>query len=160
MGAKTYKMTVPVLKKLCDFFAIDRTNSNGKDILVDVLLDFLGEPSETLLKGASGGKATRTDSKSSSKETGKAKKGDDEEVEEAEEDAGEYSDVGDEKVEAAAEGELPSDDALRMWVRAYVRCHNMQNSTLKHALEVAGEKFGVDLTEKKSRLKELLSDEM
>jgi DEK C terminal domain len=156
MGAKTYRMTVPQLKKMCDFFAIDRMNCNGKDALVDVLLDFLGEPEENMLKGGAKAKG-KADSSSSSKKKSKAKK-----VEAADDDAGDYSDVGDDGKEEATtkEGELPSDEALRKWVRAYVRCHNMKQSTIKHALEIAGEKFGVDLSEKKQRLKELLTEEM
>lgn len=162
MGAKTYKMTVPLLKKICDFFAVDRASCNGKDALVDVLLDFLGEPSEDKLKGSSAA-AAKPKGGGASKKKGKSKKAE----EEQDDDDDDYSDVGDEKVEAAAEGGdednsavMPSDDKLRKWVRAYVRCHNMKKSTIKHALEIAGDKFGVDLSEKKARLKELLTEEM
>eukprot|EP00568_Trieres_chinensis_P005106 CAMPEP_0183298668 /NCGR_PEP_ID=MMETSP0160_2-20130417/5629_1 /TAXON_ID=2839 ORGANISM="Odontella Sinensis, Strain Grunow 1884" /NCGR_SAMPLE_ID=MMETSP0160_2 /ASSEMBLY_ACC=CAM_ASM_000250 /LENGTH=56 /DNA_ID=CAMNT_0025460765 /DNA_START=32 /DNA_END=202 /DNA_ORIENTATION=- len=55
---------------------------------------------------------------------------------------------------------MPSDKALRKWVRAYVRCFNLDKATTKHAIETASDKFGVDLTEKKTRIKELLTEEM
>lgn len=57
-------------------------------------------------------------------------------------------------------GTMPSDEQLRQWVRAYVRCFNLEKVTIKHALEVAAEKFGVDLASKKDTLKELLTEEM
>lgn len=156
MGAKTYKMTIPLLKKLCDFFAIDRASCHSKDVLVDTLLDFLGEPSEDKLKG---GKRAKSSSKDNGKKKGKAKTKDDDEEEPDDDEDEDYDDVGDDKVDTP-EGGMPTDDRLRKWVRAYVRCHNMKTSTIKHALVIAGEKFGVDLAEQKTRLKEMLTEEM
>lgn len=69
-----------------------------------------------------------------------------------------YDDVGDEPVDA--DGKMPSDEILRRWVRAFVRCHNMKSATIKKAVEIASEKFGVDMSGTKQRLKELLTEEM
>lgn len=57
-------------------------------------------------------------------------------------------------------GKDPNDKQLRNWVRAYVRCFNLDKVTTKHALVTASDKFGVDLASKKSRIKELLTEEM
>jgi len=181
MGAKAYKLAIPQIKAILDLLKVDRTKKVSKDDLVDLLLDFLGEPKKKFVKGGgtkskkpasaakkSGKKKTK---KAAKKESGDGEEEEDEEEEEEEEeeaadDADEeekpaaavpnddYSDIGDEKIED--EGGVPSDDVLRRWVRAYVRCHNMKKSTIKTALDLASDKFGVDLTEKKQRLKELL----
>lgn len=153
----------------------------GKDELVDALLDFLGEPSKERLKGV---KAKKSVSKKKTKPKKSKASLDENEVDnENEDNEDEYDDVGDDKVEEEEEEEgddnvdgeeeqkgekakkkkvkkMPSDESLRKWVRAYVRCHNMKNSTIKNALEIAGDKFGVDLTEQKARLKELLTEEI
>jgi hypothetical protein len=57
------------------------------------------------------------------------------------------------------ETKLPSDKALRKWVRSYVSCFNMERVTIRHALDTVSDKFGVDLTSKKARIKELLVEE-
>lgn len=57
-------------------------------------------------------------------------------------------------------GTMPNDKQLRQWVRAYVRCFNLEKVTIKHALQVAAEKFGVDLASKKDTLRQLLCEEM
>ena len=129
-------MTVPLLKKLCDVFALDRTKVNDKDSLVDLLLNFLGSPSSKPLKGKK--KA------GSKKKEIKAKKG-----------SATLDDY-----EEIIEGEMPTDNQLRQWVRAYVRCFNTSKKSLKDAMEIAEEKFGVSLKSKKERMKELLTEEM
>jgi DEK C terminal domain len=155
MGAKAYKLTIPGLKKTCDVFAVDRTGCNSKDELVDLLLDFLGEPSEQLLKGSGGGEGTKGS---------KGKKNAAAAAEAAATDA--YSDLEDGDDDdnndegGGKEGAMPDDAALRRWVKAYVRCHNMKKVTSKDALEIASEKFGVDVAEKKSTLKDMLTEEM
>lgn len=175
MGARAYKLSIPQVKVILDFLTINRYGKQTKDDLVDLLLDFLGEPKKPLLKGASPKKAD----KKKTKRVRKSKGGKDDEEEDEEDNEGEneeideedgedenndadddadYDDVGDETVEQ--DGKLPSDEVLRRWVRAYVRCHNMKTSTIKNALEIASDKFGVDMSEKKQRLKELLTDEM
>ena len=138
---------------LLDVLAVDRSGIQKKDDLVDLLLDFLGEPQKRFLKGSKKGAGGKR---------GRAKHGGDSDEEEEEavesEKDDDYSDVDDEKLEDGAGP--PSDEALRRWVRAYVRCHNMKNSTVKSALAIASEKFGVDLSDQKQRLKELLTEEM
>jgi len=177
MGAKAYKLAIPQIKAILDLLKVDRTKKVSKDDLVDLLLDFLGEPKKKFVKG--GGTKSKKPA-AAAKKSGKKKKtkkaakkesddGEEEEDEEEEEEEAaddeeekpaaavpndDYSDIGDEKIED--EGGVPSDDVLRRWVRAYVRCHNMKKSTIKTALDLASDKFGVDLTEKKQRLKELL----
>ena len=147
MGARAYKLPVPLIKSILDFLKVDRKGVSTKDDLVDLLLDFLGEPDEEFIVGSK---------KSTEKKKRKKGRGDEEAEAEEEKSGDDYSDVGDERVE---EGE-PSDEMLRRWVRAYVRCHNMKNATVSSALVLATEKFGVDLSDKKQRFKELLTEEM
>jgi hypothetical protein len=161
MGAKAYKLTIPQLKSVCDFLTIDRANHNSKDALVDALLDFLGEPEESYLKGSK--KSSSSANKRQSRGGGKGKTGKAEAAAaaEPEKDGSDYSDVGDDQVEEdVAAAAKVTDEALRKWVRAYVRCHNMKKSTIKQAIEIASEKFGVDVSDKKNTLKELLTEEM
>ena len=150
MGARAYKLPVPLIKSILDFLKVDRKGVTTKDDLVDLLLDFLGEPDEEFIVGFK----KSTEKKKRKKERTKDEKEDEKGGEEQSGD--DYSDIGDERVE---EGE-PSDEMLRRWVRAYVRCHNMKNATVTSALELATEKFGVDLSSKKQRFKELLTEEM
>jgi hypothetical protein len=185
MGDKAYKLTVPQLKKLCDFFEIDRyvpientldhrckrTDSflisyhlsdslsslctrqgkQDKDGLVDTLLDFLGSPDEKLLKGykkeKKDEKKTTGTKKAAPKSKSKKEKGSEEEDDEKD-------------YEVIERGTVPNEKQLRQWVVAYVRCFNMEKCNIKHALEVAGDKFGVDLADKKKMLKKLLTEEM
>jgi hypothetical protein len=146
MGQKAYKLKIPQLKQLCDFFAIDRSHKKDKDSLVDVLLDFLAAPSDDLLKKRKRGRPSRKDKK--------------EEKQEYDDVVDEDEDQEDEKPPKKAKGRMPSDAELRKWVRAYVRCHNMETSTIKEAISIASEKFGVDVSEKKSRMKEMLTEEV
>lgn len=136
MSIKAFKLTVAEIKNLCDTFDVDRSaeggKSLGKDDLIDRLLDFLGKPEK---------KSTKTQQKKSSKKKA----------------ATSSSSSKEEKVE---KGKMPSDKALRKWVQAYVACFNLDKATTKHAMETASEKFGIDLSEKKSRIKELLAEEM
>jgi len=171
MGTKAYKLQIPQLKRILDMLAVDRSGTTNKDSLVDLLLDFLGAPKRSFLKGSKNSvkkgrpkKKTDVDDGEEEEEEEEAANKDDDGGDD--DDADGYSDIGDEPVEdveAAGSGKevaLPSDDVLRRWVRAYVRCHNMKHSTIKNALTIANEKFGCDLTEMKPRLKELLTEEM
>jgi DEK C terminal domain len=150
-------LQVPQLKKLCDFFCVDRTDYNGKDSLVDALLDFLGEPDEEKMKG------TLAQPKKGKKgKKGLAKKSEDAEDDDGEADNHGYDDVDDDKLtnpEFDSDG-MPTDDTLRKWVRAYVRCHNMKTSSVKDALAIASAKFEKDISSQKARLKELLTEEI
>ena len=138
-ATKAYKLHVPQLKKLCDVFAVDRSGVNDKDSLVETLLDFLSVPDEKLTKGAGKKAATKKSTASKSKSAEDKTLDDYEEV---------------------VEGVEPTDQQLRHWVRAYVRCFNTAKVTLKDAVKIAEDKFGVDLSEKKKRLKELLTEEI
>jgi hypothetical protein len=40
-----------------------------------------------------------------------------------------------------------------------VRCHNIKTTTLKQAVAIATEKFGVDMTDKTPQIKDLLVEE-
>jgi hypothetical protein len=156
MGTRAYKKTITELKKMCDVFSIDRyvlewsvfesfrqiashffCNSKGKndkDGLVNALLDFLGEPSESLLKG--GSKKTFDGKKTKSRAAAQREEND----------------------EALEFGQMPSDSQLRTWARYFTKVYNMEKATIKVALEVASDKFGVDLKETKSVLKEYLAE--
>mmetsp|Transcript_61246 Transcript_61246/g.149928 ORF Transcript_61246/g.149928 Transcript_61246/m.149928 type:complete len:370 (+) Transcript_61246:126-1235(+) len=58
-------------------------------------------------------------------------------------------------------GVVPSDDALRQWVSAYVVCFDLITTSTRDALDAAAEKFGVDLTPtKKKFIKKLIADEL
>jgi hypothetical protein len=150
MSGKAFKLTIPQIKKLCDVFHVDRTKLENKDVLVDALLDFLGAPSEDQLKGAKkqASKKKKATSSSTTERDDVVKK------DEPEEDDDEDDDV------PLKTGQLPSDDALRKWVRAYVRCFNLKKATIKHAIATASDKFGVDVSKKKALIKVLLTSEM
>jgi len=153
-STRAFKLTLPEIKKLCDLFVVDRTKKNNKDDLIDALLDFLGAPSAELLKGShnkSSSKGSKGKAGGSSKKEEEADEESDDEVESEEEDVAE---------DALQKDGLPTDKALRKWVRAYVSSFNLKKVTLKHAIATASDKFGVDLTPKKSLLKTILKNEM
>ena len=156
-GEKARKISNPGLKNLCDFFDIDRSATDGekvdKDFLVDRLLDFLADPSEELTKTwikENKKKAAAKKKKAAKAEAGKKKVAKESSDEEDEEDM--FEEVDGQK--------LPTDKALKRWVKAYVRCFNLDKATTKHAMETASDKFGVDLKPKKQRMKELLTEAM
>eukprot|EP00542_Grammatophora_oceanica_P021267 CAMPEP_0194037560 /NCGR_PEP_ID=MMETSP0009_2-20130614/9898_1 /TAXON_ID=210454 /ORGANISM="Grammatophora oceanica, Strain CCMP 410" /LENGTH=377 /DNA_ID=CAMNT_0038679771 /DNA_START=59 /DNA_END=1192 /DNA_ORIENTATION=+ len=181
MSKKAYKMKIAELKKLCDFFQVDRSAKDGesvtKDVLVDRLLDFLGEPDEshcikpkgssskTSSKKAAASKKSKAKSKKSSS-SGKGKKNSKKEEEEEEDEEEEEEEAvaasGDEEDDGDDNDgkKLPSDKALRKWVKAYVACFNLDKATTKHAMETASDKFGVNLSEKKRVIKKMLTEEM
>lgn len=168
-------MTVPQIKMLCDFFDVDRTpgpeEKVDKDVMIDRLLDFLSapDPQYTRVYAKKHKKAPakgKTSSKEKSPSTGKkkaAKKGNSPDKgakkKKSKEKDAESESSDEEEMEEAEKGEMPSDAQLRKWVKAYVACHNMNKATLKHALEIASEKFGVDMKEKKKTIKLLLTEE-
>lgn len=158
IGDKAYKMTNAGLKRMCDFFDIDRSAKGGetvgKDFLTDKLLNFLAAPDEKLTKDYVKNKKKKEAAAARKAEGGggskkKSKKVDDFDDDGAEEDF--------EEVDGKS---VPTDKALRKWVRAYIRCFNLDKVTAKTALVTASDKFGVDLIERKRRLKELLAEEM
>jgi hypothetical protein len=158
MSTKAYKLTIPLIKKLCDLFHVDRFKLETKDTLIDALLDFLGAPSEDRIKGGKKSKKAAAASAASAKSSGGKKKKKAAAVEEDDDEEDEDDDDDDDV--PLKKGELPSDAALRKWVRAYVQCFNLKKATVKHAIATASDKFGVDVSKKKALLKELLTSEM
>jgi hypothetical protein len=134
-----YAVKIPELKKLCDIFVVDRFKVNTKDDMIEVLLNFLGSPSGKLLKGSQ----TRTADEGSSSKKSKKKKSE-----------------GLDDYEEIEQGSTPTETQLRQWVRAYVRCFNTDKVTLKDAMSIAEDKFGVGLKEFKELIKLLLTEEM
>lgn len=165
---------------------VDRFGTSTKDGLVDKLLDFLGAPNKSLLKKGTVSKSSSSSSKSKTKntKTKKVKKtknvdedkedNDDDEEEEAEEEGNDdgdkdggdndYDDVDDDKIKIDENDDdgpkLPSNETLRKWVRAYVRCFHQDKITVNHALEIGGDKFGINLLPKKGDLRKLLLEEL
>lgn len=179
MMEKAKKLHIPMLKLLCDLFDIERVSVNGKapdkDRLMDILVTFLGAPTERDTKAAKKLKLKKrsrqsksptptgrpTDSKSKSPQPRKrARISKKQEVQESEEEMS-FVEEEDETEEFNSMGEkLPTDKSLRNWVMSYVKCFNLDKVTTKHAIETASDKFGVNLIEKKARIKELLSEEI
>jgi len=114
--------------------------------LLFVQLNFLSVPSEDHLKGSKT-KAAPT------KKRSKAEAEDEEGVEDEDEPAKKRGKLNFEK------GKMPSDTTIRKWAHAFCMCHDMEKATIKVAMKLAGEKFGVDMSEKKDLLKEVLSKE-
>lgn len=158
MATKAYKLNIPEIKMLCDFFKVDRSQLTNKEDLIDRLLDFLSAPDPELTKKAVAKKKAAPGKKRAAKGEAKAKTGKKKKTAKAaDEDETEDEDMEDEEEE---EGKMPSDKALRKWVQAYVGCFNLNKATTRHAMETASDKFGVDLSSKKERIKELLAEEM
>jgi hypothetical protein len=158
MGQKAYKLTVPQLKRLCDTFGIDRRGMSGnKEDLVNCLLDFLGEPvtKDKFEKIRSSSTASKKKKKNPEDEE---KNTDDDTKENAKESNDEKKDDYWEDA-MLVDGAEVSDETLRLWVRAFVRCHNIKSTTLKETIAIASEKFGVDMSEKTAHIKDLLVEE-
>lgn len=183
MAAKAYKLSIPQLKDICDILGIDRDGvGEMRADLADTVLNFLGEPSLHSQKPhlyieqrrRSGGAAKQHPPPPKNKKMRKSadgsakrkppptKKTNDEEDDDAplvkanarDKD---YGDVDDVKIPDLAK---PSDVTLRRWVRAFVRCHNMKTSTIRMAIEVASVKFGMDMSDRKLEIRELLVEEL
>lgn len=134
------------VRVLCDFFNVQRTDEGkplNKDDMIENLLDFLSQPNKDFLNPDEG--SSRKSVTPRKKPSGKGRKS-------------EESPFA--LVKSHQKGKKPSDDALRQWVRAYIVCFDMDSATTKHAIKTASDKFGVDLTKTKDRIKELLAEEM
>lgn len=143
MSIKAYKLTTQELKMICDFFALDRGGRNTKDSLVELVLDFLEEPNDELCKQPP---KKREKPSSSSKKGG--------------EDSTSSSSSPSKRIKLNyTKGTMPSDAAIKTWVHAFAICHDMDQTTIKDAMKVANEKFGIDLKEKKSLIKECFAEE-
>jgi hypothetical protein len=179
---KAFKLSIPQIKMLCDFFNIDRSSDSegalDKEALIDRLLDFVGAPDPDLVNDGAKKKSTKNapaKKAPAKKETPKKKKStpkkktpskakkpskkveDEEEGDNSDDEGKAYSFA---LVKDHKKGDKPSDDALRQWVRAYVVSFDMDSATTKHAIKTASDKFGLDLTKQKDRIKELLAEEM
>ena len=156
MSKKAYSLTIAELKAICDVFDVDRSKIGDKDTLIDRLLDFLGQPDEKLTKAKPTTSKAKPKKSAASPEKPKAKEA---KKKSAKKEAHGESKEDDTEEEPGEDG-MPSDETLRKWVRAYVCCFNLDKATTKHALQTASDKFGVDLSAKKARIKELLTEEM
>jgi hypothetical protein len=155
---KAFKLNIPEIKMLCDFFSVDRSSEDGKALskedLIDRLLDFLGAPDETLTTLKPAAKKSKKKAKKGGKKS-KAKSSDTDGESEEKAPPKDFS-----KIKELKKGDKPDEETLRQWVRAYVACFDMDSATTKHAIKTASEKFGCDLSKEKSKIKELLAEEM
>lgn len=108
--------------------------------MVERLCDFLAKPSAEMTVGGA---------KASKKSKSKKKKQEEEEEDETEDEESE---------DEEEEGGLPSKKKLRKWVKAYLTVFNGDNVSIKHCLETASQKFGVDMTEMKPTIKLFLTE--
>ena len=146
-------MNVSQIKNLCEFFAVDLRGEDGKTLnkekMIDRLLDFLSSPEESMVKEkvssctkkkAATAPATKSKKKSPIKKRKSVTKNVDP-----------FSLLKDHK-----KGEDPSDAAIRQWVKAYIVCVDLDTATTKDAIAIASAKFGVEMKDKKARIKQLL----
>mmetsp|Transcript_21559 Transcript_21559/g.40258 ORF Transcript_21559/g.40258 Transcript_21559/m.40258 type:complete len:317 (-) Transcript_21559:199-1149(-) len=157
-ATKAFKLNLAQVRRLCDFFHVDRETEDGKALnkeqTIDRLLDFLGDPNDSYIKtddpaeikpASKKKKAPKTKTKAAAKRKSVSKKV----VEDP------FS-----VIKAHSKGSTPTDAALRQWVKAYVVCFDMDSATTKHAIKTASDKFGVDLADRKATIKEFLAEEM
>jgi len=146
-------MNVSQLKTLCNFFGVDYNGADGKalhkDDIVDRLLDFLGAPDESMVREQESPQAKKKAATKAKKTEVKPKVV----IKTVTEDP--FSLIKDYK-----KGKAPNDKAMRQWVKAYIVCVDMETATTKDAVKTASAKFGVDMTKKKARIKELLAEEI
>jgi hypothetical protein len=147
-------LNVSQIKSLCEFFAVDLRGEDGKTMnkekMIDRLLDFLSSPEESMVKEkvssgtkkrASPAPATKSKKKSPTKKRKMSvTKNEDP-----------FSLLKDHK-----KGKDPSDAAIRQWVKAYIVCVDLDTATTKDAIAIASAKFGVEMKDKKARIKQLL----
>mmetsp|Transcript_10469 Transcript_10469/g.30403 ORF Transcript_10469/g.30403 Transcript_10469/m.30403 type:complete len:324 (+) Transcript_10469:128-1099(+) len=155
---KAFKMILAQVRSLCDFFNIlkidDQTGKAlNKEDTIDNLLDFLAQPNadflnpEGVIKSGKSAPKKKTKKATTRKVARKAK---------VEKKKKHYFHL----IKNHKHGEEPDDKTLRMWVRAFVHCFNMDKATTKDAIRIANEKFGADIADNKERLKELLAEEL
>lgn len=148
-------MNIAQIRKLCHFFHIDYKGDGkkplNKDETIDKLLDFLGEPDVGLTVEESSAETKKVVEKKSAKKSVAAKQISVKNMP--------LVDPFD-AIKNHPKGETPSDKALRQWAKAYVVCFDMDKATTKHAILTASDKFGVDLSPRKAKIKEMLADEM
>ena len=138
-----------MIKSLCDIFQVKRGSAPlKKKELIKLLLTFLASPGSEMVVAE--GEKKRRGRKPGSKNKKKAVsvEKDDDEDEDMDEDENE------------TEGGTPSAAQLKKWVKAYINCFNLDKATAKHAIETASDKFGTDMSDKKSEIMDLLREAM
>jgi len=164
-AARANRMTIPLLKIMCDLFDVDRSHPGrpsalDKEGIVGRLLDFMVAPDITLTNaGKTKAKKRGRPSISRSPKAKRSKKSEEIEVEV------EYiEDEEEEEEEDAPKGaegkKMPSKKELQKFVRAYVTCFSMEKTTTKHLIQTASDKFDVDVASKRKDILELLTAEM
>jgi len=152
---KIFKMNVSQIKTLCTFFGVDYNNEEGKALnkedMIDKLLDFLGAPDDSMVKAKESSETKKKPAAKPKKKTETKKRKSVEKTIAVDP----FSLIKD-----YAKGKVPSDDAMRQWVKAYVACVDMETATTKDAIVTATAKFGVEMASKKARIKELLAEEI
>jgi len=166
--ARAKRMTVPLLKVICDILDVDRSPMGkraplGKEVLIDRLIEFIAAPD---LKLTVGGKINNKRSRSSSpaKTPKKKRARNSEEVEveiiDEEMDEDDEEEEEEEGVEVTKGNKMPTKRELRKFVQAYVTCFSMEKTTTKHLIQTASDKFDVNLSSKKKDILDLLAEAM
>lgn len=149
---------------LCKFFCLNLRPTEDepkldKDTCIDRLLDFLGQPHKDWVETG----VEESEKKKPATKKAPAKKAAPAKAKAAKAAApprnttiSDYAKIK----KVAGKGKMPEDEVLRSWVRAYVACFNMDKATTKHAIVTCSEKFGLDLSKKKSYIKQLLAEEL
>jgi hypothetical protein len=152
---KAFKMNVSQIKTLCTFFGVDYNNEEGKSLnkedMIDQLLDFLGAPDDSMVKAKESSETKKKPAAKPKKKTETKSRKSVEKIIMVDP----FSLIKDYE-----KGKVPSDDAMRQWVKAYIACVDMETATTKDAIVTATAKFGVDMASKKARIKELLAEEI
>jgi len=165
-AARANRMTIPLLKIMCDLFDVDRSHPGrpsalDKEGIVGRLLDFMVAPDITLTNaGKTKAKKRGRPSISRSPKAKRSKKSEEIEVE-VEYIEDEEEEEEEEDAPKGAEGKkMPSKKELQKFVRAYVTCFSMEKTTTKHLIQTASDKFDVDVASKRKDILELLTAEM
>lgn len=162
MSQKAYKLTIANLKSLCELFDIN-VKAFDKDTLVDNLLDFLGSPNEKLTKEKTPtprkrGRPRKSDTTAPTPAS-PSKKAKTKKTKTNEEDDESFGAMEFNKADVMdGDGTEPSERKLKQWVQAYVTCFNLDKASVKHAIETASDKFGVDMSAHKGKIKGFLHD--
>lgn len=161
-------MVLVQVQMLCDFFDVIRVEVEGgnrgkplnKDDTIENLLDFLAQPHADFLNVTwasqlNGGDKKKVTSKEKKKKATPAKKATVSKKSGKKPAAHPFR-----LVLAHKKGKEPNEATIRNWIQAYIVCFDMDLATSKHAIQTASDKFGYDLSKKKEKIKEMLSEEM
>jgi len=153
MQTKAENLSLPLIKTFCDVLSINRGPEKGKvatkGVLIDRLLDFLADPSADGVIVNTPAAPTYAGKKRGPKP--KKRQTEEEEDEEMEDEAEEAEEEGE-------DSDGLSEKALKTFVKAYLICFNSDKASEEHALQIASDKFGEALGDKKEVLEELLKD--